>query len=129
MIGLGRNTTAAAVLYEAIATGIELGNVRGAAGCVECCGYICEKLGQWRDAARLLGAARAIRERTEVPLFNFWLPYSRSAQTALEMHLGAEEYAACSRAGAATREEDVIEEASLRLKSISAGAHQRSARR
>jgi len=129
LIGLGRNTIAAAVLYEAIATGIELGNVRGAAACVECCGYICEKLGQRRDAARLLGAAHAIRERTEVPLFNFWLPYNSSAHAALEMHLGAEDYAACSRAGAAMREEEAIEEASLRLKSISAGVNQRSGRR
>ncbi|MGH8255402.1 MAG: ATP-binding protein [Steroidobacteraceae bacterium] len=127
LISLGRDAAAAAVLYEAIATGIELGNVRGAAACVECCGYICEKLGQWRDAARLLGAAHAIRERTEVPLFNFWLPYNRAAHSALEMHLGAEEYGACLRAGAASREEEVIEEASLRLKAIRTGADQRSA--
>ncbi len=122
LIGLGRYIAAAAALYEAIVTAIELGNVRGAAGCVECCGYICEKLGHRRDAARLLGAARAIRERTEVPLFNFWLPYNRAAHAALEAQLGAEEYAACLRAGAAMREEEAIHEASLRLKSFSADA-------
>ncbi len=122
LIGLGRYTTAATALREAIATVIELGNVRGAAGCVECCGYICEKLGRWQDAARLLGAARAIRERTEVPLFNFWLPYNRAAHAALEAQLGAQEYAACSRAGATMREEEAISEASLWLKSFSASA-------
>lgn len=128
LIGLGRYMAAASVLYEAIATVIELGNVRGAAGCVECCGYICEKLGHWRDAAILLGGAHAIRERTEVPLFSFWLPYNRGSHTALEAELGAEEYAARSRAGAAMREEEVINAASLWLKCISAGTDQGLAR-
>ena len=127
LIGLGRYVTAAAVLYEATATVIELGNVRGAAACVECCGYICEKLGHWQDGARLLGAARAVRERTEVPLFNFWLPHNRAAHAALEARLGAQEYAACSRAGAAMREEEAINAASLRLKRFSAGVSQGSA--
>ena len=121
LIGLGRYVAAAAVLYEAIAAVIELGNIRGAAGCVECCGYLCEKLGQWQDGARLLGAARAIRARTEVPLFNFWLPYNQAAHAALEARLGAQEYAACSHAGATMREEEVLEAASLRLKSFSVG--------
>lgn len=129
LIGLGHYATAAAVLYEATATVIELGNVRGAAGCVECCGYICEKLGRWQDAAVLLGAARAIRERTEVPLFNFWLSHNRAAHTALAAQLGAEEYAACSRAGAEMREEEAINTAALRLKHLSAGAGETTARR
>ena len=129
LIGLGRYMAAAAVLYEAIAVVIELGNIRGAAGCVECCGYICEKLGHWQDAARLLGAARAIRERTEVPLFNFWLPYNQAAHAALEARLGAQEYAACSRAGATMRGEEVLEAASLQLKGFSAGADPGPARR
>lgn len=120
LIGLGRFIAAAAVLYEAISVVIELGNVRGAAGCVECCGYICEKLGHWQEAARLLGAARAIRERTEVPLFNFWLSHNQAACAALEARLGAEQYAACSRAGAMMREEDAIEAASLQLRAFSA---------
>lgn len=122
LIGLGRYTTAAAVLCEAVATAIELRNIRGAAACIECCGYICEKLGHWQDAARLLGGASAIRERTEVPLFNFWLSYNRSANAALEAQMGAAAYAACSRAGAAMREEEAINEASLLLKSFSAAA-------
>ena len=129
LIGLARYSAAATVLHEAIATGIELGNVRGAAGCVECCGYICEKLGRWQDAGRLLGAARAIRERTEVPLFNFWLPPNRSAHAALAAQLGAEEYAACSRAGALMRAEDAFNEASLLLESFSAAAPEVPARR
>jgi predicted ATPase/DNA-binding winged helix-turn-helix (wHTH) protein len=129
LIGLARYAAAATVLHEAIATGIELGNVRGAAGCVECCGYICEKLGRWQDAGRLLGAARAMRERTEVPLFNFWLPPNRSAHAALEAHLGAEEYAACSRAGALMRAEDAFNEASLLLESFSAGTRDGPAHR
>lgn len=128
LIGLGRHVTAATVLYEAIGTVIELGNIRGAAGCVECCGYICEALGHWQDAARLLGAARAIRERTEVPLFNFWLPHHHAAHASLEARLGAEEYAACSRAGAAMREEEVLEATSLRLKSFCAGPDRETAR-
>jgi non-specific serine/threonine protein kinase len=129
LIGLGRYSAAAAVLHEAIAAVIELGNVRGAAGCVECCGYICEKLGHWQDAARLLGAARAIRERTEVPLFNFWLPYNHAAHAALEAGLGPQEYAACSRAGATMRQEEVLDAASLRLEGFSAGVDQAPTRR
>src|SRR6185437_6355856 len=128
LIGLGRYVAAAAVLHEAIGTVIELGNIRGAAGCVECCGYICAKLGHWHDAARLLGAARAIRERTEVPLFNFWLPYNQTAHAALETRLGAQEYAACSRAGAVMREEEVLEAASLWLERLSAGADEKPGR-
>jgi len=129
LIGLGRHVTAAALLYEAVVTGVELGNLRGAAACVECCGYICQKLGHWQDAARLLGAARAIRERTEVPLFNFWLPFNRAAHAALEAQLGPAEYAACSRAGAMMREEEAIQQASLWLKSCSAGADEERPRR
>lgn len=129
LIGLGHYSAAAAVLHEAIVTGIELGNVRGAAGCVECCGYICEKLCRWQDAGRLLGAAEAIRERTEVPLFNFWLPPNRSAHAALEAHLGADEYAACLRAGARMRAEEAFNEASLLLESLSADAPAGAARR
>jgi predicted ATPase/DNA-binding winged helix-turn-helix (wHTH) protein len=122
LIGLRRYATAAAVLYEAIVTGVELRNIRGAAGCVECCGYICEKLGHWQSAARLLSAARAIRERTEVPLFNFWLPHNRAAHSALEAQMGAAEYAACCREGMSMRDEDAITEASLLLQSFSAAA-------
>jgi len=129
LIGLGRYSAAAKVLHEAITTGIELGNVRGAAACVECCGYICGKLGRWQDAGRMLGAARAIRERTEVPLFNFWLPPNRAAHIALEARLGAEEYAACSRAGALMRAEEALNEASLLLESFSSETPQAPAHR
>ncbi|MGH8303246.1 MAG: ATP-binding protein [Steroidobacteraceae bacterium] len=122
LIGLRRYSTAAVVLYEAIITSIELRNIRGAAGCVECCGYLCERLGRWQEAARLLSAARAIRERTEVPLFNFWLPYNRAAHAALEARMGAAEYAACSRVGTTMREEEAINETSLLLKAFSAAA-------
>jgi hypothetical protein len=121
LIGLGRYGPAATVLYEAITTAIELRNVRGAAGCVECCGYLCEKLDHGQSAARLLGAAQSIRQRTEVPLFNFWMPYNRAAHAALEAQLGAQEYATCSRAGATLRAEEAINEASLLLKSFRVG--------
>jgi predicted ATPase len=115
LTGLERYGAAATVLREAMAAAIQLGNVRGAAGSVECCGYICVKLGHWQEAARLLGAASAMRERTEVPLFSFWLSYNQAARTELEKRLGAEEYAACRRAGAAMREEDVLNGVARRL--------------
>jgi hypothetical protein len=122
LIGLGRHAAAATTLSEAMSVIIELGNVRGAAACVECCGYLCQKLGQWRDATQFLAAAGAIRARTEVPLFNFWLPFHQAAHAALRAALGAEDYAACARLGAARRTEDAINEANLWLKSLAAGS-------
>lgn len=55
--------------------GISVGNVRGMAGSIEGCGYLACQAGEWRTAARLLAAARVTRERTRLPLFNFWCPH------------------------------------------------------
>jgi hypothetical protein len=124
-IGLQEWTAAARELSEAMGVAIEQDNVRGAAGCVEAYGYLAVAVGLYRDAARFLGAARAVRDRTEIPLFNFWLPHHRAAHAAARAALGPGEYASCLQAGAAMREEDSANEAYAALRAFDATARVR----
>ena len=117
--GVGSHAQAATHFLEAQRMSAAVGNMRGVAGSMEGCGYLAEKVGENADAARYLGAAQLIRERTSLPLFRFWLPFHEAATTALRAKLGSDEYEACLRAGRHMRAEDAANEVMLRLKSYS----------
>jgi predicted ATPase/DNA-binding winged helix-turn-helix (wHTH) protein len=117
---LGDHQGAAAQWREGMRGAAAVGNIRGIAGSIEGCGYIAAKLGQPADAIRLLTVAQRIRERTGVPLFNFWLTHHEQASAALRRALGAAEYAACAAAAEGVREEDAANEARALLQRFSA---------
>ncbi len=115
LYGLGEVAAAAGEWAEALRNAGEVGNVRGMAGSIEGCAYIANRLGQWSDALRYLQVAERIRVRTDVPLFNFWLPLHQSAHASLRSQLGTAEYEACAAAVALVRDEDVVNEVGGRL--------------
>lgn len=117
--GIGSHAQAAANFLEAQRMSAAVGNVRGVAGSIEGCAYLAEKMGEHADAVRFLGAAELVRERTSLPLFQFWVPYHDAATTALRAKLGPEEYEACQRAGRQMRVEDAANEVAARLRSYS----------
>ena len=120
---LGDLASAAAQFLESLQRAAEVYNIRGVAGAIEGCGYIAAQAGELSDAARFLAVARHIRERTRVPLFNFWIPHHQRTHALLREGLGAAAYESHSAAGARMREEDAANEVSVRLQRFSEGAN------
>lgn len=116
---LGQNSRAAQVWLTSLNLSISLGNVRGMAGSIEGCGYLASLAGEWRTAARLLAVARAIRERTQLPLFSFWRPHLEATMHDLRSHLRPAELEESWQSGAALRHEDATNEALALLRSYS----------
>jgi len=110
---------AARVWSTSLSLSILVGNVRGMAGSIEGCGYLACVAGEWRTAARLLAAARVIRERTQLPLFSFWYPHLEATMGDLRSHLSPAELEASWQSGAALRHEDATNEAASLLRSYS----------
>ena len=108
---LGHYSEAAKSWVASLNVSIRLGNVRGQAGSVEGCGYLACQAGDWHSAARLLAAARTVRERTKLPLFRFWWPHLEATMRELRSHLTEAELEASSQSGAALRPEDATNEA------------------
>jgi tetratricopeptide (TPR) repeat protein len=114
----GDYATAAALWREAMHNALVVGHMRGAAGSIEGCGYVAQRLNQPQLACRCLGAAEQIRRRTGIPLYSFWVPHYDSAHAALRTALGSAVYAAEIAAGAAMHEEDAAIEAAQWLQSF-----------
>jgi non-specific serine/threonine protein kinase len=104
---LGRVPAAARQWRAGLSLSAALGNVRGMAGSIEGCGYLACRAGEWRDAARLLASAEAIRTRTQVPIFNFWRPHQAAALATLRTQLSAAELSAAQHEGAGLHQERV----------------------
>jgi predicted ATPase/DNA-binding winged helix-turn-helix (wHTH) protein len=120
LFGLGETVAAAQRWFVAMQGAFEVANIRGVSGSIEGCGYLAARRGQWSDAARLLAAAAKVRERTQVPLFSFWLPFHGKAESAVRRELGAADYEHWSSIGRQMREEDAVNEARLRLQRFAA---------
>jgi predicted ATPase/DNA-binding winged helix-turn-helix (wHTH) protein len=118
----GDFATAAALWHEAMRNALAVGHIRGAAGSIEGCGYIAERLNHPDLACRCLGAAAQIRTRTGIPLYSFWIPHYDSAHAALRAALGPAAYATAIAAGAALREEDAATEAAQWLQSFASAS-------
>jgi tetratricopeptide (TPR) repeat protein len=119
---LGHYPQAAQTWLASMNLSISLGNVRGMAGSIEGCAYLASRAGEWREAARLLAAARATRERTKLPLFKFWWPHLEAAMRDLRSRLSPAEFEASWQSGAALRHEDATNEAVALLRSYSKAA-------
>jgi predicted ATPase len=116
---LGRYREAADQWLVSLKLSTSVANVRGMAGSMEGCGYLACQTGEWRTAARLLSAARVIRERTELPLFRFWWPHQEAALRNLRSNLSATELEDSWRSGSVLRHEDAANEALALLHSYS----------
>jgi tetratricopeptide (TPR) repeat protein len=120
LFALGEYPAAAAQWLEAFRTSAALFNARGMAGSCEGCGYICARVGSLQDAVRFLAGAQKVRERTAVPLFNFWVAHHDATEAALRAKLEPAEFEALWSAGRRMREEDMFNEVSGRLRDFSA---------
>lgn len=118
---LGEDSAAATQFLVALNEAAAVFTPRGMAGSMEGCGYLAIRRGERADAARFLAAAAAIRERTGVPLFNFWVPTHEAVHASLRAELGSEAYEAQSQAGRRMRDEDAANEVRARLQLYSAG--------
>jgi predicted ATPase/DNA-binding winged helix-turn-helix (wHTH) protein len=98
--------------------GLPLGNMRGAAGSIEGCGYLCCREHDWLTAARMLAAAAQIREHTGIPLFRFWLPQHYAALEEIRAHIAAPQFDAAWSSGRDARQEVMTNEAMSRLQQI-----------
>jgi predicted ATPase len=120
LFALGEYPAAAAQWLEALRGAAALFNARGIAGSCEGCGYICTKMGLHADAVRFLACAQKVRERTALPLFNYWTAHHDATKTALQAKLDPAEFESLWSAGERTREEDIFNEVSARLQGFSA---------
>ncbi len=118
--GLGRWSEAAENFYRALVGGIEIRQVRAAAGCMEGTAYIAVSRGEWPRAARLLGAANSIRQRTGMPMHSFWRRQHEQATAAARAELGALLFTQHYAAGAAERDEVLCNEVLAYLSAINA---------
>jgi len=119
---LGEDAAAAEQFLESLDEAAAVFTPRGMAGAMEGCGYLAIRHGEWPDAARFLAAAAGIRERTGVPLFNFWVPLNEAAHATLRAELGPKDYEELSDAGRRLRDEDAANEVRERLKRYAGGA-------
>jgi len=120
LFALGEYSAAAAQWLEALRTAAALFNARGMGGACEGCGYICARVGSLQDAVRFLACAQKVRERTAVPLFNFWVAHHDATVAALRAKLELAEFETLWSAGQRVREEDIVNEVSGRLREFSA---------
>ncbi|HEY7641593.1 MAG TPA: winged helix-turn-helix domain-containing protein [Steroidobacteraceae bacterium] len=116
--GLGLDVDAAGEFHAALLIALEIGNTRGGAGSVEGCAYLCARRGWCAEAARLLGLARQVRERTALPLFASWIHHHEQALGVVRGALGAAQADALLLAGASSREEEVFNETLSLLRRI-----------
>lgn len=126
---LGNSAEAASVWLRSMELSVAVGNIRGIAGSVEGCAYLACRAGDSRSAARLLAAARSMRERTGMPIFNFWRPHQESAWAMIRSSLSQDELAADVLTGERMRQEDAINEAQTLLWQRSGNAERRAAQR
>lgn len=122
LLGLGDDVQAAAEFYTALLLALEVGNARGAAGSVEGCAYLSARRGWCAEAARFMGLASQVRERTALPLFMSWLPRREEALRAVRAALGPVKADALLAEGKTLREEEVFNQALKLLRQIASGA-------
>jgi predicted ATPase/DNA-binding winged helix-turn-helix (wHTH) protein len=117
----GKDALAAKEWLESLQRIAAVANIRGMAGSIEGCGYLCAKYGRFDAAARLLYVARNLRERTLVPLFNIWLPHNQSAHARLRAGMTPADYESSLRAAKQMRDEAAATEARTLLERFAAG--------
>jgi predicted ATPase/DNA-binding winged helix-turn-helix (wHTH) protein len=112
---LGNVTEAANVLVDLFVGAVRTRNARVYAAILEIAAYLAIVAHNPTAAARLLGKAADIRERTRTPLFSAWVTYHDKAIELGREHLGGATFDARYAAGTSAHDEGVIEEARVLL--------------
>jgi predicted ATPase len=120
LFALGNYPESADKFLQSMHNAAALFNARGMAGSCEGCAYLCARLGRFEDAVRFLAAAHKVRERTAVPLFNFWVAHHEATESALRAKLDPCDFEALWSAGQQRREEDIFNEVGERLAAFAA---------
>lgn len=110
LYALGELPRAAKRFRDSLLNAAPVGNVRGMAGSIEGCAYIAVELGQHAAGLRWLTVAEAIRTRTQISLFRFWIPYHDAAVAKIRSTLTPAEFSRIAALGAALRHEDAANE-------------------
>ena len=118
--GLGDAANAARCWLSAFEFVTGLANIRGVAGSIEGCAYLAGAAGDLATSARLLAAAETIRERSDVPIFRFWLAPQAVARRRLDDALTMADWVRLRDAGRQARYEDVVAETVACLRAIGA---------
>jgi hypothetical protein len=95
--------------------------LRAAAAPIELAGYLGMHVERPEICARFLGKAADIRERTQTPLFSFWIAHNEEATNWVRGQLRPDRFDALHRAGASARDEIVIDETRALLQQIADG--------
>ena len=118
---LGRLREAAAVSINVLDANMRTRGLRAVAAPIELAGYLGMRVARPELCARFLGKAADIRERTQAPLFSFWIAHNEEASHWVRGQLGPDRYYALHRAGASARDEIVIDETRALLREIADG--------
>jgi hypothetical protein len=101
---------AAAASIDVIDMSLRTRGLRSTAAAIEIAGYLGMRMGRPEICPAFLGKAADIRERTHSPLFSFWIAHNDEATNWARARLGPDRFYALHRAGAAARDEIVIDE-------------------
>jgi predicted ATPase/DNA-binding winged helix-turn-helix (wHTH) protein len=96
-------------------------NLRSSAAAIEIAAFLAMRMTRPQLCSRFLGKAADIRERTRAPLFSFWLAHDEEATIMARRALGEQEFATLYSAGAAARDEVVMDEARALLLEVAEG--------
>jgi non-specific serine/threonine protein kinase len=118
---LGQLREAAAMSIHVLDEYLSTRGLRSAAASIELAGYLGMRLARPELCARFLGKAADIRERTQAPLFSFWIAHNLEASDRARGRLGPDRFYASHRAGASARDEIVIDETRALLQQIAGG--------
>jgi hypothetical protein len=118
---LGHWREAAAMSIKVVEAYLRTRGLRSVAAAIEIAGYLAMRAARLESCARFLGKAADIRERTQAPLFSFWVAHEKEATDRARARLGLDRFDACYRAGASARDELVIDEVRALLWEIAEG--------
>jgi non-specific serine/threonine protein kinase len=116
--GLGDWHKAAAVWLDVFELSLRTRNLRAHAGLMEGAAYLAMRTGRHEISVRLLGKAADIRQRSQAPLFRFWISHHEQAMRQTRNQLGSVKFDSLHAAGTAARDELVVEEARALLRQV-----------
>jgi ATP/maltotriose-dependent transcriptional regulator MalT len=128
-LDLGDFTQAVALFQESLKLGSARGSLRQAASALEALGKVSAVTGQTRQAARLFGAATALRNEIGMPYTKSHAAYVEPVLISLQEALGAERYVAAWAEGQALSQQEAIAEAlAIRAEVVEASPRGRGSR-
>jgi hypothetical protein len=116
--GLGDWHQAAAVWLDVFDPCLRTRSLRAHAALIEGAAYLAMRTGRPEISVLLLGKAADIRERSQAPLFSFWISHHEQAMHQSRSQLGNVKFDSLHAEGTAARDELVVEEARALLRQV-----------